>query len=129
VHKRVREPATPNRGSAKRIRRSAGAEALLDMSASFREFGSRLATSLAPPSTGVATPRRRTNSVLAAQQLEKAWLTTHELVTFMEFLRKDVNAFDFYLALTEPNSEPDIRKAWVRMQLEEIGIGAFEHSL
>ena len=84
------------------------------MSASFKEFGNKLAASLAPPSSSVApTPRRRNDSIVAAQQLEKSWLTTRELVTFIEFLRKDVNAFDTYSALTEP----DVRKDWVRIHL------------
>jgi len=126
THKRACEPATPISAPAKRVRHSAGADALLNMSVSFKDFGNKLATSLAPPSTGVPpTPCCRHDSIVAAQQLEKAWLTTCELVALIEFLRKDPITFDVYSALTEP----DVRKEWVRIQLEDIGIGAFEHSL
>ena len=77
------------------------------MSASFKDFGNKLATSLAPPSTGVpSTPRRRHDSIVAAQQLKRAWLTTRELVALIEFLPKVPTAFDVYSALTEP----DVRK-------------------
>jgi len=72
MHKRAREPVTPTRPAAKRVRRSAGADAILDMSVSFKEFGNKLAASLAPPSSSVApTPRRRNDSIVAAQQLKK----------------------------------------------------------
>jgi hypothetical protein len=96
------------------------------MSTSFKNFGRKLASSLVPPSTGVPpTPRCRHDSIVAAQQLEKAWLTTRELVALIEFLHKDLTTFDVYSALTES----DVQKEWVRIQLEDIGIGAFERSL
>lgn len=69
------------------------------------------------------TPRRRTNSIAFAQQTEKSWLTTRELVSFIDILRRDPTAFDVYLALTEP----DVRMDWVRVQLDNTG--TLEHSI
>jgi len=62
------------------------------------------------------TPCRQTNSIAFAQQTEKGWLTTRELVSFIDILRHDLTAFDVYLALTEP----DVRKDWVRVQLDNV---------
>ena len=62
------------------------------------------------------TPRRRTASIAFAQQTEKDWLTTRELVKFIDILRRDPTAFDVYLAITEP----DVRKDWVRVQLDDV---------
>lgn len=56
------------------------------------------------------------------QQKEKHWLSTQEVVAFIDYLRRDPTAADVYMVL----DEDDIRKDWVRTQLENIG--AFNHT-
>jgi len=121
--KRARdEPVTPTRPSVKRSRPSNGAAALQDMSASLTHVGNALSAALAPPSNAVdPTPRRRANAVAAILRLEKDWLDPRQLVKFIDFIRADQIAGDIYLALTEP----DVRKEWVRTQLESLGVIVF----
>lgn len=115
--KRTREPATSPRPS-KRIRKSAGAEALSEVSSSLTEFGSKIAAALAPPPTLLQpSPIRRCKSITTAIKLEKAWLSTHELAAFIDILRADPHAFDVYLAL----DEDEIRREWVHIQLKNAG--------
>ena len=92
------------------------------MAESLGTFNTTFASALAPPSTGVeATPIRRTKAITAILQLEKEWLTTMERVCLVNFLKADQSAADVYLALTEA----DVRKEWVRIQLENLGIAVF----
>jgi len=117
--KRARnEPVTPTHPSVKRSRPSNGAAALQDMSASLTHVGNALSAVLAPPSNAVdPTPRHCANAVAAILHLEKDWLDPHQLVKFIDF-QADQIAGDIYLALTEP----DVRKEWVRTQLESLGV-------
>lgn len=92
------------------------------MSASLTQVGNALAAALAPPPNAIdPTPRRRSNAVAAALRVEKTWLSNNELVSFIDFLRGDQTAADIYLAL----DEPDVRKEWVRIQLERLGVIVF----
>ena len=49
------------------------------------------------------------------------WLDNSQLVTFIDFVRVYQTAADIYLALTEPN----VRKEWVCIQLEKLGVVVF----
>jgi len=87
------------------------------MSASLSDFGSKILTALAPPSTGMKpTPCCQTASIAFAQQTEKDWLTTRKLVKFIDILHHDPTAFDVYLAITKP----DVCKDWVCVQLDDV---------
>jgi hypothetical protein len=89
------------------------------MAESLGAFNTTFAGALAPPSTGVeATPLRRTKAIAMILKLEKDWLTTIECVSLIDFLKGDQSAADVYLALTEA----DVRKEWVRIQLENLGV-------
>lgn len=105
--------------SVKRPRVSNGANALMSVAESLGVFNNTFATALAPPSTSVQpTPVRRTNAITTVLRLEKGWLTTTERVRLVDFLKADQSAADVYLALTED----DVRKEWVRIQLENLGV-------
>ena len=96
--------------------------ALQDMSASLTQVGMALTSALAPPPNAVdPTPRHHTNAIAAILHLEMGWLDNSQLVAFINFVRVDQTAADIYLALTEPN----VRKEWVRIQLEKLGVVVF----
>ncbi|PPQ97013.1 hypothetical protein CVT26_006439 [Gymnopilus dilepis] len=118
--KRAREAATPSQPPAKRVRASQGAAALQSMSASIADFGTAISAALAPPPPPAfdPSPVRRTAAVAAVLRLEADWLSTRERVTLIDFLRSDRTATEIYLAL----DEADVRKEWVRCQLEKLGI-------
>ncbi|KAF8806876.1 hypothetical protein BYT27DRAFT_7100488, partial [Phlegmacium glaucopus] len=117
-NKRQREPTTPTR-LLKCTHASNGANALVSVAESLGAFNTAFATALAPPSTGVQpTPVCRTNAIATLLQLEKDWLTTMEHVCLVDFLKADQSAADVYLALTKD----DVRKEWVRIQLENLGV-------
>jgi hypothetical protein len=113
------DDASPTR-PAKRARAATGAEALLSMSNSMAGLGTALTAALAPPpATGLLpTPLRKTKAVTAAVRSERNWLTKTELVALIDFLRGDQNASDIYMAL----EEEDVRKEWVRIQLERLHV-------
>ncbi|KAF8156548.1 hypothetical protein B0H34DRAFT_859325 [Crassisporium funariophilum] len=71
---------------------------------------------LAPPALAIAPlPVCRTNAVTAVQHLKADWLNVTEQVVLIDFLRTDRTEADIYSALTKP----DVRKEWVRIQLEK----------
>ncbi|KAF8178055.1 hypothetical protein BJ912DRAFT_1063273 [Pholiota molesta] len=111
----VREPATPSHPSAKRNRRSHGAEALYNMSTSLAGFGEMLSSALAPPSNVLPpTPIRCTNAVVFAQENEMTWLDPSDMITFIDLLRRDKSAADVYMALKDNG----LRRRWVEVQLQ-----------
>ncbi|KAF8152664.1 hypothetical protein BJ912DRAFT_1071440 [Pholiota molesta] len=113
--KRAREPATPSHPSAKRNRRSHGAEALYNMSTSLAGFGEMLSSALAPPSNVLPpTPIRCTNAVVFAQENEMTWLDPSDMITFIDLLRRDKSAADVYMALKDNG----LRRRWVEVQLQ-----------
>jgi len=93
------------------------------MSASLAGFGTAISAALAPPSAPVIepSPLRRTNAVTTVICLEADWLTLGQRVALIDFLRDDHTAADTYTALTEAN----VRKEWVRIQLERLGVMVF----
>ncbi|PPQ79922.1 hypothetical protein CVT25_002996 [Psilocybe cyanescens] len=116
------EPTTPTCIATKHPCVSHGATVLQDMSALLTQVGIALAAALAPPLNPIdPTPHRRSNAVAAALRVEKTWLSNNELVSFIDFLWVDQTAADIYLALDEPN----VRKEWVRIQLERLGVIVF----
>jgi hypothetical protein len=89
------------------------------MSETLAGFNTAFAAALAPPVPAIApSPIRRTNAIVTLQNLEANWLNVTEQVAFIDFLRNDRTAADIYSALTEP----DVRKEWVRVQLEKLGV-------
>lgn len=88
------------------------------MSVSLTDFGSKLSMALAPPApSGLQpTPLRRNAAITYAQKNEKHWLTSRDMVAFIDYLRRDATAADVYMVL----DEEDIRKDWVRTQLDNI---------
>lgn len=120
--KRPHDSDTPAHSTSKRSRASTGAEALLNMSNSLTGLGTALTAALAPPSTGLLpTPLRRSNAIGFAVRSEKGWLANTELVALIDFLRADQTAADVYIAI----EEEDVRKEWVRIQLERLHIHVF----
>jgi hypothetical protein len=128
ARKCAREPATPTKPRPKRARKSHGAAAILDMSASISDFGTKIAAALAPPSASMGlnpTPIRLSHAVTRASKLEK-WLSAGERVAFINLLRADKNkpgevnksAIDTYMAL----DEDDVRQEFVRDMLIEAGV-------
>lgn len=87
------------------------------MSEALVGFNTTIAAAFAPPASAIdPSPIRRTNAVTTALNLEGGWLTMAQRVALIDFLRNDRTAADIYCALTEP----DVRKAWVQMQLERL---------
>ncbi|KAF8808363.1 hypothetical protein BYT27DRAFT_7096973, partial [Phlegmacium glaucopus] len=116
------EPATPSQPAPRRIRASHGATALQSMSASLVGFGNAISAALAPPAPVMQpSPVHHTNAVSTVICLEADWLTLGQQVAFIDFLRNDRTTADIYTALTET----DVRKEWVHIQLEQLGVIVF----
>ena len=64
---------------------------------------------------------RRSNAIGFAVRSKKGWLANTELVALIDFLRADQTAADVYIAI----EEEDVRKEWVRIQLERLHIHVF----
>ncbi|KAF5309877.1 hypothetical protein D9619_010561 [Psilocybe cf. subviscida] len=112
--KRQCAPSTLPRPHAKQVRPS-GSSTLASIADSFGTFTSTFANTLAPPTQpGIAaSPVRHQQAVAAVQSCEKGWLTVTQCVKLIELLKKDQDAVDVYLALTEE----DVRHEWFNLQL------------
>jgi hypothetical protein len=90
------------------------------MSTSLADFGTAITAALAPPPPPAVDPSpiRRASSVTTVLRLEADWLTTGDRVALIDILRTDRTAAEIYLALTET----DVRKEWVCVQLEKLGV-------
>lgn len=89
------------------------------MLVSLTDFGSKFSMALALPApSGLQpTPLCRNAAIMYAQKNEKRWLTSQDMVAFINYLRRDATATDVYMVL----DEEDIRKDWVCTQLDNIG--------
>ncbi|KAF5315011.1 hypothetical protein D9619_007458 [Psilocybe cf. subviscida] len=108
--KRQCAPSTPPRPHAKWVRPS-GSSALASIADSISAFTSTFANTLAPPTQpGIAaSPVCRQQAVAAVQSHEKGWLTVTQRIKLIELLKKDQDAVDVYLALTEE----DVHHEWL----------------
>jgi hypothetical protein len=77
-------------------------------------FTDRMAEALAAPSNAVdATPRRRTNAITAARELE-TWLARPQLMALIQIFQGDKAACDVYLTFLK---DDELRMEWVAKQI------------
>ena len=110
--------ATPLPAS-KKARISTGALAISSLSTDVKGLSTALQNFLAPPPASSSelerTPLRKQRAIIRAQELEKSWLSTRQLVAFVSVLSSSTDAVDTYTVLVDDLA----RKCWVRDRLPE----------
>lgn len=98
-----------------------GASALEGLTTSLSQFSTVVGKAFAPPPTeSEVGANRREKAVIRAQELE-TWMSTSDLLAFVNILEKDMDAVTTYLALKGEN----FRKVWVQDKIDRA-IGRFE---
>ena len=87
---------------------------LVGLTASLLHFGDVIGKALAPPPTeGELGADRHERAVICTQELE-TWMTTSDLLAFVNILEKDMDVVTTYLAL----KADDFRRVWVQDKID-----------
>jgi hypothetical protein len=98
-----------------------GATALEGLTASLSHFGAVIGKALAPPPTeSELSADHCEKAVIRAQELE-TWMSTSNLLAFVNILKKDMDVVTTYLAL----KGDDFRKVWVQDKIDQAS-GLFQ---
>ncbi|KAJ7444158.1 hypothetical protein FB451DRAFT_1294444 [Mycena latifolia] len=118
--------STPPRSRpvVKKPRVSSGSAALAQLANSVTDVGDSIRVALAPADRGglEATPRRVQRAIMRAQQLEAGWLTSQQLVAFINILENNTKAVNTYAVLMDES----LRKSWIK---NKLGLVDFDYSL